>query len=167
MTQRASSMPRRSSNDAITAILHESESAMGYHSRREDLDVVAEPRRRGPQPERSAILRAVCAATSTWGGRSSVRAGIGPRLARRLALPECLSGARVKYMSRIRPAASCSTLTRSRRPSWRMRIGGGEVGVKPGFWFLQKERRREKKPETSAAPNASASHECVRGLQRI
>jgi hypothetical protein len=43
------------------------------------------------------ILRAVSAATSWAGGRGSVRAGIGTRLARSLALPECLRETRAKY----------------------------------------------------------------------
>ncbi len=41
-----------------------------------------------------AILSAARTATSTAGGRGSVRAAIGTRLAQRLALPGCLKSAR-------------------------------------------------------------------------
>ncbi len=48
--------------------------------------------------ERGAgLMDAARAAASLRGGRGSVRAGIGTRLARRLALPGCLKGARAKY----------------------------------------------------------------------
>ena len=57
-------------------------------------------------------LVAILAATSTTGGRGSVRAGIGTRLAQRLALPEGLSGARAEYSMPEFPVAPIIRPTR-------------------------------------------------------
>ena len=101
------------------------------------------------------VLRAVLAAMSTRGGRGSVRAGIGTRLARRLALPECLGGARathnpcrgwsglgavVVFWASVSPALAgafvehLSPPTLSRGKTCRVTLAGSELRGATGLW---------------------------------